>query len=144
MLKAMIGFNKGILALPKPWQVWMVLLVSANIVSPFFFLGAPEAIVVLVSAIVGLLIMTALFARFGYVRLLGIGHFPWLFTVPWLGLQLGQTIESGPFYYWLLAVIVLDTISLAIDAVDVGRYWMGERQPTVMANIDVFENVHST
>ena len=116
----------------------MVLLVSANIVSPFFFLGAPEAIVVLVSAIVGLLIMTALFASFGYVRLLGIGHFPWL------GLQLGQTIESGSFYYWLLAVIVLDTISLAIDAVNVARYWRGDRQSTVLVNSDVFENVHST
>ncbi len=138
MFKAMMGFNKAILALPKPWQAWMVLLVSANIVTPFFFLGTPEAIVVLVAAIVGLLIMTALFAKFGYVRLLGIGHFPWLFTVPWLGLQLGQTIASGPFYYWLLSVIALDSISLAIDAVDVGRYWMGERQPTITANTNAF------
>jgi hypothetical protein len=144
MFKAMIGFNKAIFALPKPWLAWMVLLVSVNIVSPFFFLGTPEALVVLVSAIAGLLIMTALFARFGYVRLLGIGHFPWLFTIPWLGSQLGQTIASGPFYYWLLSVIVIDGISLAIDAVDVGRYWMGERHPTIMANMDVFKKVHST
>lgn len=65
MFKAIIGFNKAILAPPKPWQVWMVLLVSVNIVSPFFFLGKPEAIVVLISAVAGLLIMTALFAKFG-------------------------------------------------------------------------------
>jgi hypothetical protein len=144
MFKAMIGFNKAILALPKPWLAWMVLLVSVNIVSPFFFLGKPEALVVLVSAIAGLLIMTTLFARFGYVRLLGIGHFPWLFTVPWLGWQLVQTIASGPFYYWLLSVIVIDGISLAIDAVDVGRYWMGERQPTIITKTNAFENVLST
>jgi hypothetical protein len=138
MLKAFIGFNKAILALPKPWQVWMVLLVSANIISPFFFLGTPEALVVVVSAVAGLSIMTVLFARFGYVRLLGVGHLPWLFTVPWLGLQLSQTIESGPFYYWLLSVIVLDSISLVIDAVDIARYWMGERQPTITADINAF------
>ncbi len=138
MFKAMIGFNKAILAMPKPWQVWMILLVSANIVSPFFFLGKPEAIVVLVAATASGFIMTALFARFGFVRLLGLGHIPWLFTVPWLGLQLGQTIESGSFYYWLLSVIVLDSISLVIDAVDVARYWMGERQPTITTDINAF------
>ncbi|MEE8269889.1 MAG: hypothetical protein V3R23_07720 [Nitrospinaceae bacterium] len=138
MFKAFIGFNKAILAMPKPWQVWMVLLVSVNLVLPFFFLGTPEAIVVLVGVIASLFIMTTLFSKFGFVRLLGLGHIPWLFTVPWLGLQLGQTMESGPFYYWLLSVIVLDSISLVIDAVDVARYWMGERQPTITADINAF------
>ncbi len=138
MFKAFIGFNKAILAMPKPWQVWMVLLVSVNLVLPFFFLGTPEAIVVLVGVIASLFIMTTLFSKFGFVRLLGLGHIPWLFTVPWLGLQLGQTMESCPFYYWLLSVIILDSISLVIDAVDVARYWMGERQPTITADINAF------
>ncbi len=138
MFKAFIGFNKAILAMPKPWQVWMVLLVSVNLVLPFFFLGTPEAIVVLVGVIASLFIMTTLFSKFRFVRLLGLGHIPWLFTVPWLGLQLGQTMESGPFYYWLLSVIVLDSISLVIDAVDVARYWMGDRQPTITADINAF------
>ncbi len=135
MFKALIGFNKGILTMAKPWQVWMVLLVLVNLVLPFFFLGNPEAMVVLVGVIASMFIMMTLFARFGFVRLLGLGHIPWLFTVPWLWLQLGQTIESGPFYYWLLAVVVLDSISLVIDAVDVVRYWKGERTPTVSADL---------
>ena len=138
MFKAFIGFNKGILAMPKPWQAWMVLLVSANMVSPFFFLGKPEAVVVLVALMVSMLIMITLFAKFGFVRLLGLGHFPWLFTVPWLALQLGQTMASGPFYYWLLSVVILDSISLVIDAVDVTRYWRGERQPTIPAELNAF------
>jgi len=136
MFKILIGFNRGVLAMAKPWQFWMVLLVAANFVLPFFFLGTPEAIVVLAGAGVSLVIMLTLFAKLGYVKLLGLGHIPWLFTVPWLWLQLGQTIESGPFYYWLLAVVVLDSISLVIDAVDVARYWKGERQPT--ADINAF------
>jgi len=82
---------------------------------------------------VSMVIMMTLFAKLGYVRLLGLGHIPWLFTVPWLWSRLSQTIESGPFYYWLLAVVVLDSISLLIDAVDVVRYWKGERQPTITA-----------
>jgi hypothetical protein len=131
MIKAFIGFNKGILSMEKPWLFWMVLLVSANMITPWFFLGTPEATVVLVGILASLSIMLTLYAKFGFVRLLGLGHIPWLFTVPWLWQRLGQTSESGYFYYWLLAVVVLDSISLVIDAVDVARYWMGERQPTV-------------
>jgi hypothetical protein len=131
MFKTLIGFNKSILSMPKPWLVWMVFLVTANMVLPFFFLGTPEAIVVLVGVGTGLVTMMILFAKMGYVKLLGIGHFPWLFTVPWLWSRLGQTVEGSPFYYWLLAVIVLDSISLVIDTVDVVRYWKGERTPAI-------------
>ena len=138
MFKAFIGFNKSILAMPIPWRVWMVLLVLVNMVLPLFFLGKPEALVVLVALMVSMFTMVTLFAKFGFVRLLGLGHFPWLFTVPWLALQLGQTMASGPFYYWLLSVVVLDSISLVIDAVDVTRYWRGERQPTIPAELNGF------
>ena len=34
------------------------------------------------------------------------------------------------------ATLTLEKISLGIDAVDVARYWMGERQPT--ADINAF------
>jgi hypothetical protein len=131
MLKQFIKFNKSILAMAKPWQLWMVFLVSANMILPWFFLGRPEALVTLVTAIIGITTMTALYSRYGFVRLLGLGHFPWLFTVPWLWSRLNQTTETGTFYYWLLAVVALDSVSLIIDTVDVVRYWMGDRQPVV-------------
>ncbi len=125
----------------KPWQAWMVLLVLVNFIMPFFFLGTPEATVVLVGGMASMVIMMTMFAKFGFVRLLGLGHIPWLFTVPWLWSQLAQTIESGPFYYWLLAVVVIDSISLVIDAVDVIRYWRGERTPTITVDINTTKNL---
>ncbi len=134
MIKAFIGFNKGILAMAKLWQVWMVLLVSANMVAPWFFLGTLEAIVTLVGVMIGMLLMMVLFARYGFVRLLGLGHLPWFFTVPWLLHRLDEAVGSGPFYYWLLAVITLNSISLIIDTVDVIRYLKGDRQPTIAAH----------
>lgn len=117
--------------MPQPWPLWMMLLVSVNLVAPLFFLGSLEAKVVLVGIAASMALMLTLFARFGYVRLLGLGHTPWLFTVPWLVSRLGEITTGGPFYYWLLAVVILDGISLVIDAADVVRYWRGERQPTV-------------
>ena len=131
MLKVMSKFNKNVMSMPQPWPVWMMLLVAVNLVAPLFFLGSPEAKVVLVGMIASATLMLTLFARFGYVRLLGIGHIPWLFTVPWLFSRLGEAMTSGPFYYWLLAVVILDGLSLVIDSVDVVRYWRGERQATV-------------
>jgi hypothetical protein len=130
-MKTIIAFNKGVLAMAKPWQVWMVLLVSVNMVLPLFFLNKLEAIVVLAGVMISMIIMLTLFAKFGFVRLLGLGHLPWLFTVPWLWLQLDQATGSGPFYYWLLAVVMLDSISLVIDVVDVVRFWMGDREAII-------------
>jgi hypothetical protein len=141
MFKIINGFNKGILTMAKPWQAWMVLLVLVNFIMPFFFLGTLEATVVLAGGMASMVIMMTMFAKFGYVRLLGLGHIPWVFTVPLLGLQLAQTIASGPFYYWLLAVVVIDSISLVIDAVDVARYWRGERTPTLPVDINSTNNL---
>ncbi len=134
MIQAFIGFNKDILAMPKLWLGWTVLLVSANLVAPWFFLGTLEAPVVLTGFILSLTLMITLYANYGFVRLLGLGHAPWLLTVPWLWSRLDQAKEGELFYYWLLAVVVLDSVSLIIDAVDATRYWLGERKPTVMAD----------
>jgi len=129
MLKLASSFNRHVMSMPKPWPEWMMLLVAVNLVAPLFFVASPEAQVVLVGMIVSAALMLTLFARFGYVRLLGLGHIPWLFTVPWL--RLGDMTVSGLFYYWLLAVVILDGISLVIDLIDLIRYGLGERQATV-------------
>ena len=135
MLAVMMGFTRCLMSVPKPWRAWLMLLLSVNVVFPFFFLGTPEAKVVLVGMGANMVFMMTLFARFGFVRLLGLGHAPWLFTVPWLWLRLGEVTMSGPFYYWLIAVAILNSISLVIDGVDVVRYWMGERQSTMTPNV---------
>jgi hypothetical protein len=131
MSKLISSFNKHVMNMPQPWPVWMMVLVTMNIIGPLFFLGSLEAKVVLVGFAASMALMLTLFARFGYVRLLGLGHIPWLFTVPWLWFRLGEITTRGLFYYWLLAVVLLDSISLIIDAVDVIRYGVGERQSTI-------------
>jgi hypothetical protein len=134
MIQTFVGFNKGILAMPKTWLVWTILLVSANLVSPWFFLGTLEAAIVLAGFILSLTLMIILYARYGFVRLLGLGHTPWLLMVPWIWSLLDQAKAGEPFYYWLLTVVVLDSVSLIIDVVDAIRYWLGERKPTIMAD----------
>ena len=63
--------------------------------------------------------------------LLGIGHIVWVPMVAWLWTRLEVAPASSLFGYWLLATIILVSLSLLIDAVDVIRYLRGERNPYV-------------
>ncbi len=125
----MIDFFRAMLLLPKPWVVWVGLLIAANLVAPLFFIGSLEAKVVVIAIMVGAITQMAIFRAKGFVRLLGLGHFPWVLMIPWLWTRLGQLEVNNLFAYWLVAVIVLDGLSLIIDVTDVARYMKGERAP---------------
>ena len=130
-MKAMIGFTKGLMSMPMPWLVWLGLLLAVNVVGPIYFFEALEAKVVLVAFLASLGLMTAIFAAKGFVRLLGIGHILWVPMVPWLWIRLDQVGPGEPIGYWITAVIILDSISLIIDGIDVLRYLKGERRPHI-------------
>lgn len=131
MMRVMMDFNKTILLLPKHWAVWVGLLVIANFIAPLFFINLPEGQVVLGAGMIAIVIQMVIFARLGFVRLLGLGHSPWIALVPWLWVRLDAAGLEGPLGYWMAAVIVLDCASLIIDVVDVVRFLRGERAPTV-------------
>ncbi len=132
-MKAVIGFTKGLMSMPTPWPVWLGLLVAVNVAGPIYFFEALEAKVVLAAFLASAALMTAIFATKAFVRLLGIGHIFWIPMVPWLWTRLDQVGLDSPLGYWIAAVIVVDGISLVIDAVDVFRYLRGDREPYVPA-----------
>jgi hypothetical protein len=97
--------------------------------SSVFFLPRTEAWVVLGTGLLAATIMTVLHAKLGYVRLLGIGHFVWIPMLIWLVFRLDHIQEGTLLYGWLLTLIVMDTVSLLIDIVDLVRYVRGDRTP---------------
>ncbi len=119
------------MTLRKPWVGWIMLLMMVNMVIPLFYLGTLEGKVVLGGFVLGALFQGGIFSAKGFVRLLGIGHLPWVPMVIWLWTRLDVAPASSLFRHWLLATIVLVSISLLIDAVDVIRYLRGERDPYV-------------
>jgi len=133
-MKSMMNFIKTMLIMPIQWQIWLGILVTANIVIPIFFIHTLEAQVVMATGIFGLGIMAVIFSMKGFVRLMGIGHIGWLPMVFWLGTKLEHAQADSTFGYWLLAVIVLDSLSLVIDTADVLRYVKGERRPFLALN----------
>ena len=55
-MHAFMRFNQGLLAMPLHWRAWVLLLISLNLVTPFFFLGHVEAQAVLGSGMVSILL----------------------------------------------------------------------------------------
>ena len=130
-MQAFLRFNKGILKLPVPVQLWSMLLLAANMVIPMFFLDRLEAQVVLGTMLVSATLMTLLTARYGFTRILGLGHILWIPLLGWLALRMGQNQASDFYGYWLRAVMLVNALSLVMDTVDVIRYFSGERNEVV-------------
>ena len=114
------------------WQLWLGLLVSANLIAPLFFLEHVEARVTVAALLLSITLMTALTARFGFSRILGLGHVAWLPLLAFLVVRVAEVPAATEFGVWLRTVIVLDVISLVIDAVDVVRFLRGDRAETVL------------
>ena len=130
-MRSFLRFNQGMLRMPMHLQMWVVALVGANIVAPLFFLQHLEAQLTLAAGLLGLALMSVLTGRFGFSRIVGLGHVAWLPLIVLLLSSAGETTASSPFGLWIRSVIVLDSISLAFDFVDAARFYRGDRTEMV-------------
>ena len=73
-MRSFLRFNRGLFGMPPHWQLWLAMLVGANGVAPFFFLEHVEAQVTIGALLISMTLMTILTARFGFSRILGLGH----------------------------------------------------------------------
>ena len=133
-MKVMMDFMRTMLLMPKPWVAWLGLLMGANFIFPLIFITTLEGQVVLATGMVSAMIQMGIFRAKGFVRLLGIGHSPWVPMLLWLWSRLD--LDSSILAYWILAVIALNSLSLIIDATDVTRYLRGEREPHLSLSPD--------
>ena len=130
-MKAFIKFNNGMMNMPLPWRLWIMLLVTVNLVVPLFFLGRLEAQLVIGALLLSMTLMTILTHFAGFTRILGLGHMPWILLLLFLWSQFSQHPPNDLFGVWLRILFGLNAISLLIDATDVVRYLAGDRDETV-------------
>lgn len=127
-MKSFIALNKKIFGMKFPWNLWVGLMATVNMVGGLVFIRTMEGQLALACLMFSFLIMWGIYVKKGFVRLLGMGHLiAWTPQIAWYA----QVVEStaGLFQYWLIAVIVVNGLSLVIDFVDVVRYSLGDRQP---------------
>lgn len=130
-MRAFIKFNKGVMKMPIPVRLWIMLLIVINLVVPLFFINRMEAQIALGALMASMILMTILTALTGFTRLLGLGHIFWIPLIYYLWTQLGQFPANDFFGIWVRTLITINASSLVIDMVDIIRYMAGDREETV-------------
>ena len=130
-MRAFIKFNKGMMKMAVSVRLWLMLLVTVNLVVPLFFLNRLEAQVVVLTFLASAMLMTFLTASSGFTRLLGLGHILWIPLLLFLWTRIDQIPADDLFGIWLRVLIMANAISLVIDTIDVTRYISGAREETV-------------
>jgi hypothetical protein len=107
------------------------LLVALNMIAPIFYIETLKAKAILISTLAWAGLMKLLFYKYGFVRLLGVGHIFWVTVVIWLGSRLSEFSFESSFEICILSILVLNSLSLILDAMDVVGYINGDLQPMV-------------
>ncbi len=67
-MNAFLRFNKGMLSMPTPSRLWLLVLVAFNALAPMFFLPRLEALATLGALAVSMSLMTLLTHWTGFSR----------------------------------------------------------------------------
>jgi len=115
--------------IPVGWRIWLVVLMAANMAAPLFFFNRIEAQAVFVAFNIAFFTGVFIYKRQGFTRLLGFLHWPWIFLLPFIWGRLDVVSAGEPFGIWIRVVLVLNSLSLILDVIDVIKYAAGDRQP---------------
>ena len=129
-MKSAMNLMKTIFTMKFPWNLWVAVMGIANMAFGILYFAMPEGKLTLAALMGSFVVMTVIFSKFGFVRLLGLGHV--LFWTPlciWLlaRVQDGQYDSASGLKTWVYCVLVVNILSLLIDYADVFRYLRGER-----------------
>ncbi|MDQ6970137.1 MAG: hypothetical protein Q9M16_06495 [Mariprofundus sp.] len=130
-MNLMTGFFQAMWRMPWFWRVWVGVLMALNAIIPLFFMAMLEAQAVVGTFMLAAITQMLIFQRYGFVRLLGLGHIYWIPMLLWLWAQ-GHDVGMGSgFMLWFTLLLLCNAVSLLIDSMDVLRYWRGEKSPTI-------------
>lgn len=120
-----LGFFSELLRQPTWIPMWVALLMVINLASIAFW-SEPLARWILGVFMASAMLMMGLYARFGFEKILGLGHVLWL---PLLAVVLlAIPSAEGGFRTFLLVWASVTTVSLVMDAADVWQYFAGVRR----------------
>ncbi len=130
-----MDFNQHMAASPNWVVYWMALMGGVMIAAIPFAIKDWRARFAILAMIGNLIVMGALFDRFGYTRILGLAHI--IFWTPLLAYY-WKTRNAHPDRIWTgrwvkLAMVII-FISLLFDYTDVLRYLLGNHSVMSLSN----------
>jgi len=100
--------------------VWVLILMIVNVASVGFW-DEPLAKVIFVTFMLSAMLMMGLYSRFGFEKILGMGHILWLPLLVYVLMRIPAA--SDTFKDYLIIWSIFTVISLVFDVVDVWKYF---------------------
>lgn len=130
-------FNEAMALQPMWVQLWLNILFFGAFVLPLALLIWRETrlagVVTVLASVAAAVSINWMYAQMGYVKLLGLPHL--IFWGP-VVVYLWRLQGRGHVRLWprriIWVVVAIICVSLAFDAVDVIRWLLGERSPTIL------------
>ena len=132
-------------------RIWGAYLIGINVFG-LYFVGEhkEEPLVILGCLTVGVTYMAFIYQKYGFIRILGTGHLPFLPMLYWLinerlpiakaatatAAESESDADAIIFYNWLYLVIITNIFCVVLDVIDFVRYTiLNERQPHYKWNV---------
>lgn len=117
-------FFSDLLKRPLHEVVWVFYMMLINMAALIFWEEFLAKIIV-VTFLLSSMLMMGLYSKFGFTKILGLGHILWLPLIVYMFAVLGET--AGLFYQYLVVLAITILISLVIDTFDVWSYFREKR-----------------
>lgn len=101
-------------------SLWVLFLMLINMAS-FAFWQEAVAQLILINFLASAMLMMGLYSRYGFTKILGLGHFPWIPLLAYVVTQISAAEAS--FKRYLLVLSISMAISLVLDTIDVWNYF---------------------
>ena len=131
-------FNEAMALQPTWVQLWLNILFLGAFVLPLALVIWRETrvagIVTVLASVAAAVSINAMYAQMGYVKLLGLPHL--IFWGP-VVVDLWRVQGKDHVRTWprrsIWVIVTLICLSLVLDVVDVARWLLGERSPTILS-----------
>lgn len=104
--------------------VWLLFLMTVNIASVGFWIE-PLAKVIFVTFMLSAMLMMGLYSRFGFEKILGIGHILWIPLLVYVLMEIPTARDAFKSYLIILSTSIV--ISLVFDFFDVWKYFASRK-----------------
>ncbi len=109
---------------PVWMPIWLFFLIIINVASLGFW-HEPLAKIIFITFMISAMLMMGLYSRFGFEKILGLGHILWVPLLVYVLVQL-PTVETF-FKIYLVVLSISIAISLLFDITDVWEYFTNRK-----------------
>ncbi|ALA60605.1 hypothetical protein [Nitrospira moscoviensis] len=106
-------------------SLWVLFLMLVNMASLAFWQEA-VAQLIFMNFLASAMLMMGLYARYGFTKVLGLGHVPWIPLLAYVVTQISAAEAS--FKRYLLVLSVSMAISLVLDTIDAWTYFRNRKR----------------